>query len=378
MRVLQINQLHLEYRPSGFHWRRRWPQRWLGQDMAPPSKKMSLLFPLRTHLLAEAKVLAQKLTFLTDIAFARRTETTMAIGPQIMATYLEELGRFLVSAHEAAREVAPQLSAEAASYEAACSQAAINALRCALAHRDRGPARQPLRDVAARLGVDLDEEDEDWPRLAYRALRVMLDAAEENARRDVGIFDAPSPFFRTSPGGNAEVRHTLLPAVIAPQACIPPLATPAGFVPAEMPTMRSPDSQVEAAPTVLVVPLRQAKEEDIRKAPGMKPADRTKPLATGVASMRLGAYFDLYIAKKVAGYTDEFGEEEVPDEAAGRSWVKSSRNNAEVGKRLWIGLLGDRPLCEITDEQLREQRGSCAGYRKRTGKAARKPGTSTS
>ncbi|WP_428924728.1 hypothetical protein [Marinibacterium sp. SX1] len=138
------------------------------------------------------------MTFLTDIAFARRTEMTMAIEPQIMASYLEGLGRFLVESAHAAREVAPQLTAEAAAYEAACSQAAIDALRRTLSLRDREKARQPLRDVAQRLGLALDETDTDWPRRAYHALRVMLDAAEENMRRNAGIFDEPSPFFRST------------------------------------------------------------------------------------------------------------------------------------------------------------------------------------
>ncbi|WP_302846892.1 hypothetical protein [Pseudooceanicola nitratireducens] len=34
-------------------------------------------------------------------------------------------------------------------------------------------------------------------------------------------------------------------------------------------------------------------------------------------SLLLEDYFDLYIAKKLQGYTDDFGEEEVPDELAG-------------------------------------------------------------
>jgi hypothetical protein len=41
---------------------------------------------------------------------------------------------------------------------------------------DRQPVRQPLRDVAHRLVLTLDEADTDWSCLAYRALRIMLDA----------------------------------------------------------------------------------------------------------------------------------------------------------------------------------------------------------
>ncbi len=319
---------------------------------------MSLLFPLRTHLPPEAKVLAQKLTFLTDIAFARRTETTMAIGPQIMARHLEELGCFLVEAHETAREVAPQLTAEAAAYEAACSQAAIDALRCALSLRDREPARQPLRDVARRLGVDLDEADADWPRLAYRALRVMLDAAEENARRDAGVFDAPSPYFCSSRAVRATPRPALpqaMPrAALASETCPTPLSAPAFHAPDQDQFVPSPVKEADVPPVMLATAPPPAQEENDSKATSIRPVPQRKRPATGAGSMRLGDYFDLYIAKKLEGYTDDFGEEEVPDEAAGKKWERTSRNNLEVGKRLWIGLLGNRPISDITDEQIRE------------------------
>jgi len=133
----------------------------------------------------DARVLAQRLTFLTDIAFALRMEHGMAIEPQIMERYLQELGRFLVEAAGAARAVAPQMTAETAAYEATCSQAAIDALRHALYLR--GPARRPLRDVANRL-----------------------DFSEENARRDAGMHDAPSPFLRSGRADNRVWQDRLL------------------------------------------------------------------------------------------------------------------------------------------------------------------------
>jgi hypothetical protein len=92
-------------------------------------RKSFLLFPLRTHVPRDAKVLAQRLTFLTDIAFARRMEHGMAIGPKTMERYLQELVRFLVEAAEGTREVAPQMTAEAAAYEAACRRPP--SMRCA-------------------------------------------------------------------------------------------------------------------------------------------------------------------------------------------------------------------------------------------------------
>ncbi len=352
------DQPHLEYRPSGFHWRRRWPRNWLAAEIWTPSNKSSLLIPLRTHLPREAKMLAQRLTFLADIAFARKTEMTMAIGPDMMAKILEELGCFLVEAGDLAREVAPQLAVEAAAYEARCTQAAIDTLRHTLSRRDREPARGPLREAAIRLSVTLDETDEDWTRLAHRALRVMLDAAEENARRDVGIYDTPSPFFRSTRGQNA-MERTLVPSNPA-QSFAPPALHPAPPQPVACPRPAQlpggPAALEEARPVPVAPADQQPPSEKVPtkqvavQLPEMIPADETPD--TG--SLLLEEYFDLYIAKKVEGYTDDFGEEEVPDEAAGERWRKSSKNNLEVGKRLWVSLLGNRPFLEIPDAEIRE------------------------
>lgn len=282
----------------------------------------------------------------------------MAIEPQIMERYLQELGRFLVEAAEAAREVAPRMTAETAAYEAACSQAAIDALRHALYLRDREPARQPLRDVANQLGLTLDEVDEDWPRLAYRALRIMLDATEENARRDAGLYDTPSPFFRSERAGTAPDRSHAIPSPVArPTAPAP--------CPAPPPKINSPrPDHAPAAPTPHeATGARSVPTEPTAHAQD-KPSDRNSSEAkakppkaatkTAADSMLLGEYFDRYIAKKIEGFTDDFGEEEVPDADAGEKWRKSSQNNLKVGKRIWIALLGNRPLCEITDQEIRD------------------------
>ena len=167
MRKSVLAQSHLQYRSSGYHWRRRWPSRVL--KIWTPSTKFSLLFPLRSHVLPEAKALAQKLTLLSDIAFAGVTERTMAIAPDIMDRLLVGLCRFLIEAADEAREMAPLRSADAAAYDFACANAAVETLRHAIVTRDREVARDPLRMVANRLGIKLDETDADWQRLRSRA-----------------------------------------------------------------------------------------------------------------------------------------------------------------------------------------------------------------
>ncbi|WP_432254230.1 hypothetical protein [Limimaricola sp. AA108-03] len=239
MRSQVSAQSHLEYRPSGVHWRRRWPRRVL--KIWTPSKKIALLFPLRSHVLPDAKVLAQKLALLSDIAFAGVTERTMAIAPDIMERLLVELCRFLIEAADVAREMAPSRTPEVAAYELACANAAVETLRHAIASRDRERARQPLREVALRLGIALDEADPDWQRLAFRALRVMLDAEQENLRRDQGDFGGPSPAFQTArsllDGGTPS-------AVVQP---LEPLAHPAPIMPPAMPAMDDASTIATAA-----------------------------------------------------------------------------------------------------------------------------------
>ena len=61
----------------------------------------------------------------------------------------------------------------------------------ALVLRNRDVARQPLQQVLHHLGVEVDEAETDYQRLAMRALRVMFDSSVESMRRDQGIFDGP-------------------------------------------------------------------------------------------------------------------------------------------------------------------------------------------
>ncbi|MCP1167672.1 hypothetical protein [Limimaricola litoreus] len=236
-------QSHLEYRPSGFHWRRRWPRRVL--KTCTPSRKVSLVLSLRSHVLPDAKALAQKLTLLSDIAFAGVTERTMAIAPEIMERLLVELCRFLIEAADAAREMAPMRTPEVAAYELACANAAVETLRHAIAMRDRDVARDPLRDVAARLGITLDEADPDWQRLAFRALRVMLDAQQENLRRDHGAFEGPSaPLQAARSIVDAAVPVPTLPVTHR----VPTMSTTPCDAAAVAPTMRNQITILKASP----------------------------------------------------------------------------------------------------------------------------------
>ncbi|MEP3439872.1 MAG: hypothetical protein ABJN72_00170 [Sulfitobacter sp.] len=187
---------------------------------------MSLIFPLRSHVIPEAKALALKLTLLSDIAFAGLTERTMAIAPHTMESILTELCRFIIDAAEAAREIAPCRTPEVAAYELACVNATIDALRHAIAMRDRQPARGPLQEVAHRLGLPINENDPDWQRLAFRALRVMVEAQEENLSREQGIYPSSTQYRTQSNQPMAQLHRTTIAPAPLPA---PPAVSPVQF-----------------------------------------------------------------------------------------------------------------------------------------------------
>ncbi|MBY6200523.1 hypothetical protein KUV65_04055 [Maritalea mobilis] len=240
---------HLETRRTGYYWRRRLPRslRGCGETVddssgkkpCPASKKMFLCFSLRTHVPADAKTLARRLTEMSDLVFAAGAETTMAIAADIQATLLETLARFEIEAFERARAAAGWRSPEVAAMDLQREEALQATLRQALYLGDREVAQRPLRHVAERLGVKLDEADEDWPALAYEATKVLLDVSQERTRRQQGHYDQPTVFFRRA-------IHTADPASVPHRVmAAPPMYTPAAFA-----TEQAPAAQAAPAPTM--------------------------------------------------------------------------------------------------------------------------------
>ena len=69
--------------------------------------------------------------------------------------------------------------------------------------------------------------------------------------------------------------------------------------------------------------------------------------------MGLSDWLDLYIKRMSQRHTHEGNDDEVPDPAVGAKKMKSSRNNMEVAKRIWVNLLGNRPPRLIPREHIR-------------------------
>ncbi len=252
-----VSQPHLERRPEGFYWRRRWPRAALRQGWCTPSRNPSLCVSLRTQVLSEAKILAQRLTALSDQVFAAVAEKTMPIAPDLAETLLVSLVRMRIETAELAREVAPYRSEAVAAFELAQQRAEQEVLRRALTLRDRSVAREPLREVAAQLGVTFDEAEPDYQRLAMRALRALLDVGEENLRRDQGIYDGPGAAFLS-----AMQAQPVPSGVSMPSSGIAVAATQAGtavLFPAPLPVapemQRAAALATDARPSAAAAPL---------------------------------------------------------------------------------------------------------------------------
>ncbi|MFZ7093993.1 tyrosine-type recombinase/integrase [Primorskyibacter sp. 2E233] len=367
---------YLERRGQLFYWRRRWP---LVAPAGCPKfffRKKFLLFPLRTDVPRDAEAMARRLTDLTDLAFAACAEKTMSISNAEMEMLLVSLCRFQIEAADLAREVAPARSLEAAEYEQACAEAALGTLRQAILLRDREIANAPLRMTADRLGVALDEADPDYARLAMRALEAMIEAGEENMRRDRGTPGGTKRYLSAAQAAmDARVAVTQAPAAaltvqpavdtaaglaalgLAPTAATVPSGPTAPTTSVPQVTCRPVTAQVAAsapdvphAAPVTPVPVPPSTAPAPQKEPRQqKPADRK----VKAAEAPLRKIAEDYIALRCQGYRT-FKRTETPSEKDGKSWEKNSSANVKSTLRLLEKGLPVSDLALVTEEMLTE------------------------
>lgn len=211
---------YLEKRPTGYFFRRRFPTRL--KEISNHKHGSAICLSMRTDVLSEAKTLARSLTALSDRAFALMLERPVDHLSAQDVDLLTELARFQIAAHEATRAMAAPRSEEAANFAAASERATQNILKRAIALGDRSLAVAPMRAVAVRLGVTLNETSTEWHALAFEALRVMLDVAQERERREIGTYQHATPVFRSVMARTQNTVH----AAVSPEsrsaiACVP-------------------------------------------------------------------------------------------------------------------------------------------------------------
>ncbi|WP_417525757.1 DUF6538 domain-containing protein [Marinovum sp.] len=210
----------LELRPTGFYFRRRVPARarkWI--------KPRFFCFSLRTHLPRDAAELARRLTAVSELCF--NAEQTMP--PEMMTEILVTYARLEIDTADRLRALTGPRTRAAAEASLALELAARASLRDAIFLCDREPALQPIRDIAARLGLEIDENEDDFAILADRMLRLLIELSEEKERRARGQFSDPQPYLAMAlTAGTQSLAEPPRAVDIEPQATTGPKAQDEG------------------------------------------------------------------------------------------------------------------------------------------------------
>ncbi|MDG1340978.1 MAG: tyrosine-type recombinase/integrase [Paracoccaceae bacterium] len=178
-------QSHLEKRISGYFWRRRVPAR-VANQFKPPF----FCFSLKTQVSCEAAELARRLTAISEFCFNVESDLDQTTMTLILTGY----ARFEIDAHDRLRALMPPRSRAAAEAALALETASRASLRDAIFLCDRSAAVEPVTSTAAKLGIELDTEDDDYPTLLDKMMRLLLEVSEEKDRRAKGVFSDTQPY----------------------------------------------------------------------------------------------------------------------------------------------------------------------------------------
>ena len=184
---MATSQPRLELRKTGFYWRRRVPAR--AKNRVIPA---FFCFPLKTHAPREAAELAQRLRSISELYFIAETD----VHPEIMTSILVDYSRFEIDGFDHLRALTGPRTRQAAEAALEIEAAAMASLRDAIFLCDHTPALSPIRDTARRLELESKEDDEDFPVLMARMVRLMIEISEERDRPAKGIFADTQPYLQ--------------------------------------------------------------------------------------------------------------------------------------------------------------------------------------
>ncbi|KZX97887.1 MULTISPECIES: site-specific integrase [unclassified Sulfitobacter] len=302
-----------------------------------------------------AAELARRLSTLSDQVFLYAT-ATMNLLPETTKDILTTLARFEIEATDRERALgdprSPQLAQAALEREAA--RQAV--LRQAFFERDYAVAQEPLRHVAAHLGIKLPEAGcEDARILAYEATRVMLDNSEEKARRDRGIFPGPSPYFaraiaeETSLGIPAQPTVSAIAEPLIDKEDAMKLFPPSRFAARDHAT-KPPSAPDEASDQPV-----SSKEEDLHellRSRGVLQSCTPEILAIleKREAMTVDEGFMVYLALKGAGFGEEWQKHQKPDAAVGEAWARSSLPGLTTASKFWGQEMGTCEISRVSSE----------------------------
>ncbi|MBP0482093.1 site-specific integrase [Sagittula salina] len=313
---------------------------------------------LKTHAFSVAAELARRLSTLSDQVFLYAT--TMSLSSENTRDLLTTLARFEIEAADRERALgdprSPQLAQAALEREAA--RQAV--LRQAFFQRDYAVAQEPLKHVAAHLGIQLPEAGcEQAQLLAYEATRVLLDNCEEKARRDKGIFPGPSPYFaraiaeETSPGVPAQPTASAIaePPIDKEEAM---KLFPRNWFASRQPGP-VPPAMSEEAPVSSERPEKKDIRELLRSRGVLKSCSpEILAILEKRGAMTVHEGFMVYQAFKGAGFGEEWQRHQKPDEGVGERWKKSSLPALRTAGKIWGEEFGSTGWVHATEEDIEE------------------------
>jgi hypothetical protein len=392
---------HLELRPQGYVWRRRIPRAILQiadnanlhggpkfrsksvksapdhrilrsahsrSDPAPEQQEensgsqtapaeIPICLSLKTHGFSVAAELARRLSALSDQIFLYAS-ATMSLSKQDITRLLTSLARFEIEAADRERALADPRSSQLAQAALEREAARQAVLRQAFFERDYAVAQEPLRHVAAHLGIELPEAGCEQARiLAYEATRVMLDASEEKARRDRGLYPNPSPYFARA---IAEEKSLGIPAHPTASAIAEPLIDKEEamklFPPSRF-AARNHAAKPPAAPDEASVQPASSKEEDLHellRSRGVLQSCTPEILAIleKRGAMTVAEGFRVYLALKGAGFGEEWQKHQKPDVAVGEAWARSSLPGLTTAAKFWGQEMGSCEISKVSSEMI--------------------------
>ncbi|WP_107496189.1 DUF6538 domain-containing protein [Thalassobius sp. I31.1] len=339
---MAISQPHLELRKTGFYWRRRVPAR-----LSSRFKPAFFCFPLRTHVPREAAELARRLTTISELCFNAETD----VHPEIMTSLLTGYARFEIEAFDHLRALTGPRTRQAAEAALEIEAAARASLRDAIFLCDHAASLSPIGDTARRLGIEIDEDDEDFPILMTKMLRLMIEISDEKDRRARGIFSDTQPYLQM--------------ALQAPLPAQPPqpLQSPVAAVPAyvqrqdvaqETPSQTSP-FQAEFVPEFNEPPEAEErqKEEVFFERDGLKISVETgnNPPARVLDGSDGGVLdlWDSWFEYKKKGMRREGSYTYEDDKLAEK--FKKDAGTVQSTRKIISDMIGNKPIHHVTDEE---------------------------
>ncbi|MEX5576695.1 tyrosine-type recombinase/integrase [Pseudophaeobacter sp. A-200-2] len=337
---MAISQPHLERRKTGFFWRRRVPAR-----ASNRFKPTFFCFPLRTHVPREAAELARRLTSISELCFDAETE----VRPEIFTSILTGYARFEIDAFDHLRALSGPRTRQAAETALEIEAAARASLRDAIFLCDHSVAISPIHDTARRLGLEIEEDDEDIPVLMARMVRLMVEISEEKDRRAKGIFSDTQPYLQMA-------LHTERPSP-APQhaRCMDPAPESSEFLP-EQPALKA--EETGPANSIQTVSVDETKQSDeIQKSDvffqraGLKisvsnePTPPARTLDGSPASLL--DLWDGWFKAKEKGQRQE-GAYEFEDAELGENFTRNS-DTVQSTRKLIADMFGTQPIDQMLD-----------------------------